>query len=942
MKRSAKGPFKKIFWFCKDGSVLPPKPYACSKHGGGIQHGQWNDSILSLRNAGFRVGNVLAELLPEHFIGPDADLAGLKQILLERFLIAADDGWIFRGARSYRGALQFEDEAGASERLLLAMLDDPLWLTAPRFGLLRETVRLLPQKNRSPALSEMRLLSATIHDVDPDFAPIRAKIHAVPGLSDADLVREYARTQEKEAIQADYRRLAEVIDQVFSSKNTLVMFKTVIAKIRDPAFKQVLIHAQNQLKVLKKPEERLIFAGQIMVKIRDAIGKSQSHSALVRLGLLRVSIALEQEFFRVASSLLPRVSTASRRQQLLWLSSVAKAMYGTGFLYARHLQSIEESLDRLFKNGKPSVYDYRKELFYLARVIGWSDRTMAFLFKESQKHMAILEPLVDLYPQDRLRSSPLLFFGTVIDRLVMDANRLAHMEHRLFGRSVGAGIRALNPGLARGVLRISGADHIITDPHGIYLLPETTSDLTPVAGILTQGEGNALSHVQLLARNLAIPNAVIGSQWLPELTSHVGERVVMSVSSDGVMILEEDSPNWERFFVKTTESKPSDTLIRPDLEKLDLDNRDFISLTNLRAHDSGRIAGPKGANLGELKFLFGDTIPPGFVIPFGVFREFLEQPLEAGGISVFSWMKQSYTEIAALPVSAAMRQKKVVDFLGRLRLWIETSDPGLEFRNKLQLALQQHFGKDGSFGVFVRSDTNVEDLPGFTGAGLNHTVANVIGNDKIMHAIQKVWASPFTERAFAWRQAHMDQPQYVFPAVLVQYSFPSEKSGVMVTKDVLWGEPGWISIAVNEGVGGAVDGQAAESLRVNLTTGAVNFLAHATAPYRKESSIASGLRKVAASGSDRLLQDGEIQQLIQLAQDIPEKFSTLRDEKNQPMPADVEFAFRDGRLALLQIRPFVEAKNVRRLGFVSTANPSKFMPNDRGVVLDAIPDAIEK
>jgi hypothetical protein len=102
--------------------------------------------------------------------------------------------------------------------------------------------------------------------------------------------------------------------------------------------------------------------------------------------------------------------------------------------------------------------------------------------------------------------------------------------------------------------------------------------------------------------------------------------------------------------------------------------------------------------------------------------------------------------------------------------------------------------------VFVRSDTNVEDLPGFTGAGLNLTVPNVVGFDAIVQAIQQVWASLFTERAYAWRQAHMDQPEHVYPAVLLLKTFDSEKSGVLVTTDVENGDRHWLSIAVSEGV----------------------------------------------------------------------------------------------------------------------------------------------
>ncbi|MBW2315743.1 MAG: hypothetical protein JRH10_16330, partial [Deltaproteobacteria bacterium] len=36
MKRAPKGPFKRIRWYCADGTVHPPKAYACAKRGGGI------------------------------------------------------------------------------------------------------------------------------------------------------------------------------------------------------------------------------------------------------------------------------------------------------------------------------------------------------------------------------------------------------------------------------------------------------------------------------------------------------------------------------------------------------------------------------------------------------------------------------------------------------------------------------------------------------------------------------------------------------------------------------------------------------------------------------------------------------------------------------------------------------------------------------------------
>ena len=102
MKASEKGPFARIRWFCNDGTILAPKPYACVPHGGGRQHGEWNKNTKVLREAGFYVANVLAQINTAELVKTDHDHAILKQILLERFLIEIDDGWIFRGARYYQ------------------------------------------------------------------------------------------------------------------------------------------------------------------------------------------------------------------------------------------------------------------------------------------------------------------------------------------------------------------------------------------------------------------------------------------------------------------------------------------------------------------------------------------------------------------------------------------------------------------------------------------------------------------------------------------------------------------------------------------------------------------------------------------------------------------------------------------------------------------------
>jgi hypothetical protein len=512
------------------------------------------------------------------------------------------------------------------------------------------------------------------------------------------------------------------------------------------------------------------------------------------------------------------------------------------------------------------------------------------------------------------------------------------VQHKLFGKEVGVGFRALNPGLARGILHASPDLDKLDDfePHGIYLLPETVSDLPPIAGIMTAGEGNPLSHVQLLARNLGIPNVGVDESLLESIRVHDREPVVLAVSPAGLVELDRDGDQWDAVFGSA--AADAGAVIRPDLEKLDLSVREFINLDDLRAGDSGRTVGPKAAKLGELRHHYPAAVAPGLAIPFGVFRAtVLDQPYKDSGKTVFEWMVDQYARMQQLPVDSPERREFTDRFRAELYALIVNTKPDAAFRERLRAALVTSFGPGETWGVFVRSDTNVEDLPGFTGAGLNLTLPNVVGFDNLVDSIPRVWASPFTARAFAWRQSHMDQPEHVYPAVLLLQSVPNDKSGVMVTRDIDTGDRAILSVAINEGVGGAVDGQSAESLRIDTRDGSVRVLAMATAPWRRNPASAGGVDKIPASGSETVLQADEIQQLIAFARALPDSFPPITDDAGNPAPADIEFGFLDGKLQLFQLRPFLDSHMARTSGYLNRMDQSLAANLDRRVNMQEVP-----
>jgi hypothetical protein len=938
MKKSPRGPFAHIRWFCNDGTIQLPEEYACRDHGGGVQHGEWTDRVKTLRASGYFIANVFADVRAREFLQNPRHIDIVKQMVLEKFLIEADEGWIFRRARYYRGALQTEDETRAGRELLLALVSDPAW-RKNRFMVLREASRFIPHGRRGAPITEMRQLSRTIAENDPDFETLRIKLHVHPELADARQVQAYAARRGKPELAGDYAHLKEVIEQVFKVRDIQKEIKFLAEAVKNRQLAELLDQTADKLAPRNNFRDRFLTACLLLAILRDNLDDAGDASQM--LAVLDASILLEGELFRMGDSMIAQLAEASRRQRLLWLTKYADGLYGIGLISARQQAALQKNLSRLMQH-RPLLIDYRTELEYTARLPEWADRTLRYHLGETVSHFETIEPLSRRYLHDRLRGSLLLSYTAVLESLMADANRQLGIRNFLFGHPADSGLRGLNAGMARGRLRLppSGITPSKYDPKGIYVLPSTTEDLPPVAGILTTGEGNILSHVQLLARNLGIPNVAIDQKWLPLIQSMADEHVVMAVSPNGIVQLAADGPQWDSIF--EAQADPQDILIRPDLKKLDLDTRGFISLNDLRSEDSGRICGPKAANLGELKHYFPETVADGLVIPFGAFRQLLEQPIEPGGINAFRWMQDQYKIMRRLKDEPRIQDQFIQKFLAQMRRWILNLDPGEAFRSQLRAAMQDAFGPEGTYGVFVRSDTNVEDLPGFTGAGLNLTVPHVVGFEDVMAAIQRVWASPFSERAFRWRQAYMETPEHVYASILLMQSIPVEKSGVAVTADIQSGQPGWLTVAVNEGVGGAVSGQIAEQLKIHMQSGRIRFLAHATDPYKRVLLSEGGVSRLPASGTPVLLNKTEIRHLIDFARTVPERFPKLHNAQGQPVPADIEFGFYRNRLMLFQIRPFLESVRARQNLFLNDLDGRLQQNPPQRINLDEVPIEVEQ
>jgi hypothetical protein len=901
MKTNERGPYSRLRWYCEDGVVLPPQPYACREHGGGHQYAEYSEQRRRLAELGWPVGTILTATPYEELWDGGRRNRRLRELLVERYLVEVDDGWVLRRARFYRGHIQIEDEEHAGREFLVRMLGQPDWVAA-NFLLARESVRTLPHSSGSDGTRSIRRLSQEIAERDPSFERQRISIHTSPGPSDIGRTSEWIaaarRRNADPALLATAEKLLAELESLFGDGDDW-LDPARHAMRRDPLWPRI------EPLLADLPAPGLEACGRLaraLSLLRDTVeGSSEGARNLARMDL---SVAVERQLLKASFAVLNR-EKLSRKELLLFADRLLDGVYGSGLLSAGERSAVAAQLGTVAAADGVSPAEYGEAVHGLRRVPNWCMATVRFTFAEALLGYGAVEPEALRLVDDILRGSPMLPLATATTSLAGDADRLTGVSHRLFGTRY-SGVLGLNPGIATGRLHVVDGDDagpgLVLDPKEIVVLAKTVSDLTPVAGILTLAEGNLLSHVQLLARNLGIPNAVVSPVLASVLKPHDGREVVLGVGSDGSVVMEEmadlSGPVLE-LVAPTGAAKPAPaTKLEPPAPDLAIDRP--IPLAELRGGMAGTVVGPKAANLGELANLFPGRVEQAIALPFGIFADhvaFGEGSPKTRLDRAYAWYRVGGIDDVELAAEIASVYESVAAI--ELR-------PG--FAAELGALMTAVFGETGTYGVFVRSDTNVEDLPGFTGAGLNETIANVVDPGALHRAIARVWASPYRERAVSWRAPLLTRPEEVYTSVLLMKSVPADKSGVLVTTDLVRRRPG-LTVATSWGVGGAVDGDAAETV-VLEPGGGVLVVGEAKAPYRRRLKETGGVEWVPAAAGPVLTAD-EQQALRGLAAEVAARLEPEIGTDGRTLPWDIEFGFVGGKLELFQIRPLVERGSAR-------------------------------
>ena len=442
--------------------------------------------------------------------------------------------------------------------------------------------------------------------------------------------------------------------------------------------------------------------------------------------------------------------------------------------------------------------------------------------------------------------------------------------------------QALN--VAKGIGRIHVItkmdDHVEIGSNEILVLDEVPIHLPPVAGIITSQPSTPLSHINLLAKGWGVPNAYIKNATTL-LKQYDGWWVTFDARRDAYAIKRADVDQLREYQRRLAQRLD---VMKP---KFDLSETRLLGLAQQRARASLAFGG-KSANLGEVMNarLPGILVPDGFTIPFYYYDQFVK----ANKIDDTIYTLLNDQKFVHDP---AYRRARLVELRDKVQKG--KFDEALRARILKRVA-QEFAGK----GLFVRSSSNSEDLPKFSGAGLYSTVPNVRGDQQLIDAIKTVWASLWNFEAYEARERASVDHSKIFMAVLIQEGINSESSGVMITADPFDKDnKEAIYISAKRGLGiKVVEGKrVAEQIIFRQRSNAIQVLTRSDEDSLLTFDERGGVKEIAITGERVVLNDDVVRRLVRAATSIRRVFSNREQ--------DIEWAYMKGQIYIVQSRPFI-------------------------------------
>jgi hypothetical protein len=441
---------------------------------------------------------------------------------------------------------------------------------------------------------------------------------------------------------------------------------------------------------------------------------------------------------------------------------------------------------------------------------------------------------------------------------------------------------ALNTGEAVGRIHIIEKldDTVEIGDNEIVVLKELPLSLPPVRGIIVAKPSTPLSHVNILAKGWNVPNVYI---------------------KDADKLFKELDTYWIKleagltdYKFKRADPKTLAAVKPPDIRvpHVNLTLKKLTPLREMRKKDSIAF-GAKSANLGEMLNvnLAGFVVPDGFTVPFYWYDKFIKD-------NGFDKQIEEFLDDNDFVHNPRIRRERLEKFRKAIQKapFDETLKREIIQKWKMQL---------GARAVFVRSSSNSEDLPNFSGAGLYSSKANRIDEKQIIDAVKYVWASLWNFDAYEARVRNYVSQTDVYMSALIQLGVDMDRGGVMITKDP-FDEQNKNAVYIS-----AVCGHNSkipdnkgipEQILFNPKSNSVVIMTLS----QQENALAfdenGDLKETydkCANAQGRVLNDLQARNLAKAALGIKRAFG---NQKTQ----DIEWGIMNGRIYIVQARPYLE------------------------------------
>jgi len=291
------------------------------------------------------------------------------------------------------------------------------------------------------------------------------------------------------------------------------------------------------------------------------------------------------------------------------------------------------------------------------------------------------------------------------------------------------------------------------------------------------------------------------------------------------------------------------------------------------------ISGGKGANLARAAQHL--PVPPGIVVGSEAYRTFvaplrdtIRAVLDDAALDHAARSERIQTLLLAQPLPSSLRD---------------------------ELAAKMAVLGLADTPVAVRSSGTLEDLPGAAFAGQHDTLLGIRGADAAVDAIRRCYASLWNAHVLPYRERmgldHLDAAMAVVVQKMVQVG-EREAAGVAFSVDPVRGALDQVLINAAFGLGETVVGgeEPVDEYRLQRSDLAEVEAVIAEKPCALVTAAASGTRQVALpaeQANSPALDAGQRRAVAQLA---------LAAEQHFGFPQDIEWAWQDGKLYLLQSR----------------------------------------